>query len=257
MRGIVMSRLKKIRIILLLFFIIFIEEVFTEDSQIIQINRDIRLKAITENIWLHISDINMPEWGRISANGMAVITDTQLVVIDTPWNDIQTQLLIEWFKENYDISDIKIIVTHYHDDNLGGLNWIHQNGIESYSIGKTQEICEKKGLPIPKKTLSNVYIFDFLETALEVYFPGEGHTVDNIIVYFPKEKILFGGCSVKALNSSGLGNTADANLNEWPVTLLKMKRSFPEVQLVVPGHGMEGTISLIDHTLSLFGERLP
>ena len=197
----------------------------------------------------------MPKWGKVSANGMAVITDDQLVVIDTPWNDTQTQLLIQWFEDNYDIDEIKIIVSHYHDDNLGGLNWIHQNDIESYSISRTQEICEEKGLPIPKNTLSNIYIFEFHDTPLEIHFLGEGHTVDSVSVYLPNEKILFGGCSVKALRNSGLGNTADANINEWPITLRNMKSSFPEVQVVIPGHGLEGTISLIDHTLSLFGER--
>ena len=250
-----MSRVKTIGIMILLFFIISIVEVFSEDSQIVHINRDIRLKSIAENVWVHISDIDMPKWGRVSANGMAVITDNQLVVIDTPWNDTQTQLLIQWFKDNYDIDNIKIIVSHYHDDNLGGLNWNHQNGIESYSISKTQEICEEKGLPIPKNTLSNTYIFDFHEICIEVHFLGEGHTVDSAIVYLPNEKILFGGCSVKALRNSGLGNTADANINEWPTMLQKMKSSFPEVQVVVPGHGLEGTISLIDHTLSLFEEK--
>ncbi len=249
-----MNRTKIIRITILLFFIITITEVFSENSQIIHINRDVRLKSISENVWVHISDMDMPKWGKVSANGMVVITDNQLVVIDTPWNDAQTQLLIQWFEENYDIDEIKIIVSHYHDDNLGGLNWIHQTGIESYSISKTQEICEEKGLPIPKNTLSNTYIFEFNEIPLEIHFLGEGHTVDSASVYLPNEKILFGGCSVKALRNSSLGNTADANINEWPITIRNMKDAFSDAQIVIPGHGLIGSLKLLDHTETLFNK---
>jgi len=241
--------------ILTLVFIMSLTYACSKKSQTINITPDIQLKPLAENVWTHISDIEMPKWGKVSANGMVVLTDKQLVIIDTPWNDTQTQFLIEWFKNNYDFNEIKVIVCHYHDDNLGGLNWIHQNDIESYSIKKTQEICAKKELPIPRNTLSETYRFDFHEIPIEIFFIGEGHTVDSICVYLPNERILFGGCSVKALNNSTLGNTADANLLEWPNTLQNMKEVFSEVKIVVPGHGLEGNISLIAHTLSLFQKR--
>jgi len=245
--------MRKIRkVIILLFFLISITKIYSDNGQIIKINQTIRLKPLAENIWMHISDINIPKWGFVSANGMAIITDKQLVLIDTPWNDFQMQKLVEWFKNNHDFNEIIVIVCHYHDDNLGGLNWVHQNEIESYSIKTTQEICTEKGLPIPRNTLSEYYRFDFKKIPIEIYFPGEGHTVDSICVYLPNEKVLFGGCSVKALNNSTLGNTADANLLEWPNTLQNMKEVFSETRIVIPGHGLEGDISLIDHTLSLF-----
>ncbi len=243
---------KKIKIITLLFLVITITEAYAEDNQIIHISQDVRLKPLTENVWMHITDTDMPPWGKVSANGMAVLTDRQLLIIDTPWNDTQTEVLVQWYKTNYEIDEIKIIVTHYHEDNLGGLNWVHRNDIESYSIGRTRRICEEKNLPIPMNILSDTYRFDFSEIPLEIHFIGEGHTVDSICIYLPGEKILFGGCSVKALRNSGLGNIADANLAEWPATLQKMKIAFPDVEIIIPGHGLEGNQSLIDHTLSLF-----
>lgn len=158
----------------------------------------------------------------------------------------------QWFRSTYEFREVKVIVCHYHADNLGGLNWVNQNGMESYSIKRTQEICVQKELPVPKHTLSNFDRFDYNEIPIEIFFPGEGHTVDSICVYLPNERILFGGCSVKALNNSTLGNTADANLLEWPHTLRTMKERFAAAETVIPGHGLEGDLSLIDHTLSLF-----
>ncbi|MGL1894201.1 MAG: subclass B1 metallo-beta-lactamase [Spirochaetaceae bacterium] len=246
-----MSRVNKIGLICLLNIIV-ISDAYSENNQTIHISSEVKLNSISDNVWIYISDIKLEKWGKVSANGMAIITNNQLVLIDTPWNDEQTKLLILWFTNNYDITEIKVIVSHYHVDNLGGLNWIHQNGIESYSIGKTQEICKNKNLSIPINTLSNPYIFDFSDTIIEVHFLGEGHTVDSASVYLPNEKILFAGCSVKSLKNSTLGNVADANLKNWPVTLQNMMSSFPDAKIIIPGHGLEGSMSLIDHTLSLF-----
>jgi metallo-beta-lactamase class B len=240
------------KIIILLFFIIATTEVYAGNDQIIHIEEDLKLKLLTKNVWIHISKINMEKWGTVSANGMAIITNKLLIIIDTPWNDRQTRLLVEWFQKKYDIEGVQLIAGHYHQDNLGGLKWIHQNGFESHSIKRTQEICQMNGLPMPKNILSNTHKFDFQEIPIEVQFIGEGHTEDNICVYLPEQKILFGGCSVKALGNTSLGNIADANIKEWPATLREMKRVYPEAVIVIPGHGSEGNISLLDHTLTLF-----
>ncbi len=243
----------KIKQVVLIFFLVLaITEAHSDTSQNIIVDQTIRLRPLAKNVWMHISDIYMQKWGTVSANGLVIITDKQLVLIDTPWNDSQTQTLVEWFKTHYEFEKIKVIVCHHHADNLGGLNWVNKNDIESYSIKKTQEICAEKELPLPKHTISNSYRFDFGEIPIESYFPGEGHTIDSICVYLPNEKILFGGCSVKAVNNSTLGNTVDANLLEWPHTLHNIKERFTEAEIVIPGHGSEGDLSLIDHTLSLF-----
>lgn len=225
---------------------------YSESNELIQVSDDITLKPLAGNVWIHTSYTVLAEWGKVPANGMIVITDETLVVIDTPWNDDQTKELINWFRDNYKIEDVKVIVTHYHNDNLGGLNWVNQNSIESYSIKRTRELCSDMSLPITSNTLKDTHYFDFKESPVVTFFPGEGHTIDSICVYLPEEKILFGGCSVKALRNKGLGNTADANLKEWSDSLKRMKEKFPDAEVVIPGHGLEGNLLLIDHTLSMF-----
>ena len=34
--------------------------------------------------------------------------------------------------------------------------------------------------------------------AFQTYYGGQGHTPDNIVIWFDKEKILYGGCLVKS-----------------------------------------------------------
>lgn len=65
-----------------------------------------------------------------------------------------------------------------------------------------------------------------------MYYPGKGHSADNIVVWLPQYKVLFGGCLVKSLDYGGLGSTTDA-------------------EVIVPGHGGWGSIELTEHTLEL------
>ena len=53
----------------------------------------------------------------------------------------------------------------------------------------------------------------------------------------PDESLLFVGCLVKSLNPRTLGNTKDAVIKQWPKTLKKVFSNFPDVAVVIPGHG--------------------
>ena len=89
--------------------------------------------------------------------------------------------------------------------------------------------------------------------AFEVFYPGAGHTVDNTVVWIPEHRVLFGGCLVKEQRAVTLGNTAEADVDAWPVSLEAVARRYPTADVVVPGHGAWGDLGLVDHTSSLFG----
>src|SRR5690606_10460180 len=80
------------------------------------------------------------------------------------------------------------------------------------------------------------------------YF-GEGHTKDNVIGYYPKEKAMFGGCLLKE-NGAGKGNLEDANESAWTQTVNNIFRKYPKssIKIVVPGHGRTGGNELLDYT---------
>lgn len=239
--------MKKVFIVLLLLGSML---VFGQSS--ITVSEDVSLKLVAENVWVHTSFIAIDPWGMVGENGLAVYTDGTLILIDTPWNDRQTETLVNWFKAFLEIDYIKVVVSHHHNDNMGGLGWIHEQGYESYAGHRTVSLCQQLQLPIPKNIISDDKILNFGSISIRMYFPGEGHTVDAMCAYLPDQKILFGGCSVKALSNRGLGNTADANVAAWPASLQKLKLTFADAELVIPGHGKSGGLDLIDHTLSLF-----
>jgi len=124
-------------------------------------------------------------------------------------------------------------------------------GVESVAYVETLQICKSHNLPLPQKTFADAIAINFQgETVICRYF-GAGHTIDNILVYFPASQILFGGCLIKSMGSKGLGNTKEADIEDWDKTVLKVKTAYPSIKLVIPGHGTFGDIGLLEHTITL------
>jgi metallo-beta-lactamase class B len=71
------------------------------------------------------------------------------------------------------------------------------------------------------------------------------------VAYFPEERVLFGGCLLKALNA-GKGNLEDANVDKWSNSVEFLKQRFPHLKWVIPGHGDSGDHGLFDYTIQLF-----
>ncbi len=72
---------------------------------------------------------------------------------------------------------------------------------------------------------------------LELFFPGPCHTRDNILVWLPHQRVLFGGCFVKSVTADSLGNVEDAALRDWPASLGRVRAAYPSPSMVIPGHG--------------------
>ncbi|MGE0492978.1 MAG: MBL fold metallo-hydrolase [Vulcanimicrobiota bacterium] len=82
---------------------------------------------------------------------------------------------------------------------------------------------------------------------------GRGHSFDNVVTYLPAEKVLFGGCLLKA-RGAGKGNLADADVAAWPTTVAAVRQAFAEAEFVVPGHGRWGGPELLDYTIEMFSQ---
>ena len=84
-----------------------------------------------------------------------------------------------------------------------------------------------------------------------MFYPGAGHTLDNVVVWLPKANILFGGCFIRSLDSKSLGYTGEADIGQWPSSVDALLAKYPDAKLVVPGHGAIGDLALLRHTKAL------
>jgi metallo-beta-lactamase class B len=206
---------------------------------------------ISNNAFLHTSFLQTNDFGNVPCNGMFVRNGNEVVVFDTPINNKSAEDLINFIKEKLHCKINAIVPTHFHDDCLGGLASFHKLKIPSFGNYSTIKLARLNNVVVPQNGFKDSIKLSLGNTFVVVKYFGKGHTNDNVIGYFPKENILFGGCLIKELHATK-GYLGDANLTEWSNTVEKVKQQYPHVKIVVPGHGEIGGIDLLDYTIKLF-----
>lgn len=220
-------------------------------NKTIQVHQDIRLIQCSESVYIHTTWHESEQFGRFPSNGLLIVAKGEAILVDTPPTDELTTQLLSFLKDSMQVNVTQCIVCHHHIDCLGGLNTIHAQGIESVANQRTIKLCQQLKLPLPQHSFDNALQFNFHHIPIECRFFGEGHTSDNITVALPNQHIVFGGCLIKSSYSKGLGNIEDANVSAWDDTVLKLMNAYPDVELVVPGHGAHGGVELLSHTVTL------
>jgi metallo-beta-lactamase class B len=229
----------------LLMMFVFAGALFADDPAAVQLAR------IGKGVWVHTSYAMVGGY-RVDAHGLVIETKNGEVLVDTCWNDAQTEALLDRISAELHKPVILAIVTHAHDDRIGGIRTLLRKGVKVVSTPLTAEKAAAAGYPRPLPELDP--ILTRLEPGgrpIEVFFPGPAHTVDNVTVWVPEDAVLFGGCLVKSLDSRNLGNTADADVKAWPGAIRALMAKYPDARIVVPGHGRWGGRELLSHTLEL------
>ncbi|MCC3215006.1 subclass B1 metallo-beta-lactamase [Chryseobacterium sp. X308] len=214
-------------------------------------SKNLIITQISENSFIHTSFKQTNDFGNVPCNGLIVKDHHETIVFDTPTNDKSSEELIQWINEKLDSRIMAIVPTHFHDDSLGGLMAFHKKNIPSYAYAKTIELAKENNFVIPENSFNDSVILKVGNKDVIAKFFGEGHTKDNAVGYFPGENILFGGCLLKELEA-GKGYLGDANVSAWSNTVEKVKKEYPDVKIVVPGHGEYGDGKLLDYTITLF-----
>jgi metallo-beta-lactamase class B len=221
------------------------------NSNKIVISKDIELIRLSENAYVHVSYSDIEGYGRVSSNGLIFINGNEVFLFDTPMTESLTGELVTWLRKSMRLKITGFVPNHWHSDCMGGLQFIIDQGIESYANQMTIDIARSKGLPVPATGFKDSLQLQLGDKLIQCYYPGPAHSMDNIVVWIPSEKILFAGCMVKSLDSKNLGNVADGDLSSYPKTIDKLIKKYPEAKIVIPGHGQPGGIDLIMHTQEL------
>lgn len=213
--------------------------------------KDVALTKLESHVWMHTT-IGEVDGSLVPANGLVLETSKGLVLIDTPWNDSLTDQLLQRLKQQFPDKQVTdAIVTHAHDDRIGGLNTLYKYGVKVHSTKLTADLAQQRGFDRPLGDLKKVTKMQFGGMKAETYYPGKGHTKDNIVVWLPQHKLLFGGCLIKALETQEIVPTPDFYPDHWPHAVENVIKRYNDINIVVPGHGNPGDDRLLTHTLSL------
>jgi metallo-beta-lactamase class B VIM len=221
----------------------------------VAITRDLQVRDLRPGVWLHTSWHVLDDGTRFPSNGLLVRDGDHLILVDTAWGEEPTEQLLAWVDAALKLPVRAAVITHFHDDRLGGAPALARRGIPFYGHPLTPALAATIKLPAPQvlAKLGNAGGVDHVGTA-EVFYPGPAHTRDNVVVWLPDSRVLFGGCAVRAA-TSGLGNVADADLDAYPASMRRVLERYGAAEVVVPGHGDVGGTDLLRHTLLLFKEK--
>ena len=220
------------------------------------------LEKIADGVWIHKSHKIVEPYGPVLSQGLVVKTGGGVILVDTAWNAEDTEALLGAIADTVGGRPQLAVVTHAHEDKMGGMAALAH--VDTAAFELTNADAPARGLLPAKISLSRGTIDKPLSVRLvgpngevaaqgevEIFYPGPGHTRDNIVVYYAPAKVLFGGCLIRPADAANLGNTADADIANWANAARAVAARFPDAEIVIPSHGPRGGRELLDHTIAL------
>lgn len=200
-----------------------------------QTDRKLLIEPLSGNFYVYTT-YNTYQDSKVRANGVYLVTKKGVVLFDTPWDTTQFQPLLDSIQLRHNKKVIMAFATHWHSDKTAGLEYYKQLGIKTYTTELTDNLSKVNNAKRAEFLLKQDTSFSVDTYRFETYYPGEGHTKDNIVIWFPKEKILLGGCLIKGANDKNLGFLGDGNTKEYANTLLKVQQKFPNPKFIITTH---------------------
>jgi len=90
-------------VILILIVLTFTAQLFSQESETIVLHPDLKLRKVTDNVYIHISYMPSEQYGRFPSNGLVYIIGDKCAVIDTPVSDTLSEQLIDWLDESLQV----------------------------------------------------------------------------------------------------------------------------------------------------------
>ena len=135
-------------ILLILFLALSVFKVNADDLKTLKLSEDLSITELEEDVLFITHHFPWP------GNSTVVkINQTDFVMVDTPWHDEATEVLVKWLMEKYGDINLIVINTHFHMDNLGGNGYLLSQNIPVYGSELTVELLEQKGPAAIERTL--------------------------------------------------------------------------------------------------------
>ena len=232
-------------IILTITFIFSLTNIFGQTNE-----AKLKISHLTGDFYIYTT-YNTYEGSQIPANGMYLLTNNGVLLFDTPWDTTQFQPLLDSIKLRHNKNVTMCIATHWHSDRTEGLEYYKNKGIRTYTTSLTDELSKKNNKKRAEYLIEKDTIFNVGQYTFETYYPGQGHTADNIVIWFDKEKILYGGCLIKGADAENLGYLGDANVTEYFSTLKKVQQKCPNPKFIIISHSEWDNINSLKHSIKL------
>ena len=231
-----------------LFIIIFLFSVSTAFTQTVELK--LKISHLTGDFYIYTT-YNTFEGNKIPAHGMYLVTQKGVALFDTPWDQTQYQALLDSIFIKHHQKVILCIATHWHSDRTDGLEYYKQKGIKTYTTKLTDDLSKKNNKKRAEYLIEKDTSFKIGQYVFETYYPGPGHTEDNIVLWFKKVNILYGGCLIKGAEAENLGYLGDGNVSAYATTLKNVQQKYPDPKFILVSHHDWNNINSLKHSIQL------
>ncbi|MEZ4804735.1 MAG: metallo-beta-lactamase [Bacteroidia bacterium] len=166
------STMHKFSLFILLLFVPIL--LFAQDFQ------KLRIQHLNDNFYVYTTYKDLNGF-MFPSNSMYLVTDSGVVLFDTPWDSTQFQPLLDSIQARHNKKVVLAISTHYHDDRTAGLEFLKQNGVKTYSSKLTYSLCMEHHEKQAQFYFNTDTVFTIGNYKLETYYPGEGHTKTTLL----------------------------------------------------------------------------
>jgi metallo-beta-lactamase class B len=206
-------------------------------------HQQITLSHVRGNVYVVEDDYYLSK-----ENSAVYIGNTFVTVIGATWTPDTARLLASEVAKITQKPIKEVIDTNYNLDRAGGNAYFKSIGAKIISTAMTHDLLQRDWDAMVREARKSYSAYPSSPvTPPDTTFPGDfalqggrvkgiylgpSHAPDDIFVYFPEEKVLYGGCILK----EQLGNLELANLVEYPKTLRKLKQLDLGYSTIIAGH---------------------
>ncbi len=214
-----------------------------------------KAQQVSASVWYveGLSALGTPSNQNFISNAAFVITPAGVVVIDALGSPALAVRLLAEIKKVTPIPVTHVLVTHYHADHIYGLQTLKAAGakILAHEAARVylnsdtarlrlevsrQELApwvnEETVLVAADEWINNDRSITIGGVTFEIKRVGPSHTLEDIAIYLPSEKVLFAGDLVFR---SRIPYVGQADSRHW-ILALDQLLAF-DTQVIVPGHG--------------------
>ncbi len=184
--------------------------------------------------------IARPE-GKVASNAMFVVTEYEVILAGAHFIPEGVAELLKEIAKITPLPVSRVVLTHHHK----GYNFIDFDLPPRAEIIVSANIWqalkgETRELKNPTAVFENAVTLNRGRVSLVIIDAGPGHSSGDIIVYMPKEGILFAS---DLLFNESFGFMGEASIHEWGESLELMEKLAPLI--VIPGVGKVSDSTLI------------
>lgn len=213
---------------------------------------EVRLHPLGSGVWTYVAT-HAVGTTVYPSNGLIVRDGDALLLVDPAWGAQNTSSLLRAIEEQIGLPVTTSVSTHFHDDRVAGVDVLRRAGVATFATPLTRRLAQEEGNKVPEHVLDGLAEPGSVVQMgpLEVFYPGPGHAVDNLVVYVPHARLLFGGCAIHEVSRTNAGYVGDAVLDEWPMSVARIQAQYPDTAVVIPGHGLPGGPELLRHSIDV------